>query len=478
MPPKKAQPGRKGKKAWRKNVDTTHVEEAMHDLRTEERLGGKLHDKGNDDLFSIDKGGDVEVKRKLKYGKLRIDEILTPQSAFSGITSRKAPKTTVDVTTQVGNATKQRKVSKQHAERVDALVKRKLELGVGKIGAQADLAARERIIKKRKLDIKKGGFDLWAEEKDTSAIAKVVAAADAGADVEAYLEPVIVKPVKKPVFADTRPVAIPAVEITHAGASYNPSFAAHQSALQKAVEEEEVTIAKRASVAKQLAYPAELDELDDETYFDDDSDEEEEVNDAAAAAPAVSTTEDGAAAADSTPTNTNAPPKPPPSSAAAPASTDKPIVLPVNGEARKTRAQRNKELKRAEQARQELAAKQAKKLTQQLNHLGELAKLVGKEEREHIRRLQARAELQKKLAEEETRRLGPHAFKPLPMDVQLTEDLADTLRELKPEGNLFKDRFASLQKRTLIEARVPISKASKIRYRRKEKETHDYKRFK
>ncbi|KAI8591240.1 ribosome biogenesis protein Nop53/GLTSCR2 [Geranomyces variabilis] len=461
MPPKKAQPGRKGKKAWRKNVDTAQVEETMHDLRTEERLGGKLHDKHNDDLFSIDKRGDVEVKRKLKYGKLRIDEILTPQSAFTGITSRKAPKTTVEVTAKIGNAQKVRKVSKQHAERVEALVKRKLELGVGRVGAQADLVAAERAIKKRKLEIKKGGFDLWAV--DTS-VAKI--AADE-ADVEAYLEPVIVKPVKKPVFADTRPVAIPAVEITHAGASYNPSFEAHQSALQKAVDEEEVTIGKRASAAKQLAYPAELDELDDETFFNDDSDDEEdeeEMNDAAAA---VATEDDGV-------DSTDAAAKPPPASS----TSDAPVVLPVNGDARKSRAQRNKELKRAELARQELAAKQAKKLDKQLNRLGELAKIVGKEEREHIRRLQERAELQKKLAEEETRRLGPHAFKPLPMDVQLTEDLADTLRELKPEGNLFKDRFASLQKRTLIEARVPISKASKIRYRRKEKETHDYKRFK
>lgn len=38
-PTKKAQPSRKGKKAWRKNVDTTDVEEQLHELRNEERLG-------------------------------------------------------------------------------------------------------------------------------------------------------------------------------------------------------------------------------------------------------------------------------------------------------------------------------------------------------------------------------------------------------------------------------------------------------
>lgn len=50
------------------------------------------------------------------------------------------------------------------------------------------------------------------------------------------------------------------------------------------------------------------------------------------------------------------------------------------------------------------------------------------------------------------------------MDVQLTEDLADSLRELKPEGNLFKDRFISLQKRSLIEARVPVAYVSQRRF--------------
>jgi nucleolar protein 53 len=35
---KKAQPSRKGKKAWRKNVDMTEVEEGQEELRSTERL--------------------------------------------------------------------------------------------------------------------------------------------------------------------------------------------------------------------------------------------------------------------------------------------------------------------------------------------------------------------------------------------------------------------------------------------------------
>lgn len=36
---KKSQPSRKGKKAWRKNVDIADLEEGIDEKRTEERLG-------------------------------------------------------------------------------------------------------------------------------------------------------------------------------------------------------------------------------------------------------------------------------------------------------------------------------------------------------------------------------------------------------------------------------------------------------
>ena len=37
---KNAQPSRKGKKAWRKNVDIADVEEALEGMRAEERVIG------------------------------------------------------------------------------------------------------------------------------------------------------------------------------------------------------------------------------------------------------------------------------------------------------------------------------------------------------------------------------------------------------------------------------------------------------
>ena len=39
-PSQRSQPSRKGKKAWRKNVDLDEVEEVLEEIRVEERLTG------------------------------------------------------------------------------------------------------------------------------------------------------------------------------------------------------------------------------------------------------------------------------------------------------------------------------------------------------------------------------------------------------------------------------------------------------
>lgn len=66
-PAQLSQTSRKGKKAWRKNVDIRPVEQALEAQRAEERLtGGSYSKKTDGDLFTIDTTGDVE-------GKLRDD---------------------------------------------------------------------------------------------------------------------------------------------------------------------------------------------------------------------------------------------------------------------------------------------------------------------------------------------------------------------------------------------------------------------
>ena len=62
------------------------------------------------------------------------------------------------------------------------------------------------------------------------------------------------------------------------------------------------------------------------------------------------------------------------------------------------------------------------------------------------------------------------------MAIQLPEEKSDTLLHLKPEGNIVKERFQSLQARNLIEVRMPFKQKRKFKV--KQVESHDYKRFK
>lgn len=51
-----------------------------------------------------------------------------------------------------------------------------------------------------------------------------------------------------------------------------------------------------------------------------------------------------------------------------------------------------------------------------------------------------------------------------PLEVVLPEDLRDSLRLLKPEGNLLKDRFRSMMLQGKVEARrhIPYAKQKKF----------------
>jgi len=73
-------------------------------------------------------------------------------------------------------------------------------------------------------------------------------------------------------------------------------------------------------------------------------------------------------------------------------------------------------------------------------------------------------------------RIGRHKVPEREVDVQLGEDLSESLRALKPEGNLFRDRFQSLQQRALVEPRVPVL-PSKRTFKVKEYEKHAWKKF-
>ncbi|MGH0180519.1 UNVERIFIED_CONTAM: hypothetical protein FKN15_004227 [Acipenser sinensis] len=98
------------------------------------------------------------------------------------------------------------------------------------------------------------------------------------------------------------------------------------------------------------------------------------------------------------------------------------------------------------------ALRQARDRQQQLFRLRSLKTEVLQQEETMGRRQEARRA--KKLEEESLpRRLGKLKYQEPDLDLQLSSEMAGSLRRLKPEGSILKDRFKSLQKRNLIEPR-------------------------
>ncbi|NXV88332.1 NOP53 protein, partial [Calonectris borealis] len=119
---------------------------------------------------------------------------------------------------------------------------------------------------------------------------------------------------------------------------------------------------------------------------------------------------------------------------------------------KKTEQQRRREKEARALATRRRREKAARCRRQELFRLRSLRLQVKRWEAELLRRRQAR--LAKRRAKDALpRRLGRLKYEDPSMEVQLSEELAESLRTLKPEGSVLRDRFKSLQKRNLIEPR-------------------------
>jgi len=86
------QGSRKGKRAWRKNVDIEDLEEKLEGLREEERTFGlTLQKKADGDLFVVDTKGDDKVRKSLpRFSRttLRSHQIISQRSAVPAVYAR------------------------------------------------------------------------------------------------------------------------------------------------------------------------------------------------------------------------------------------------------------------------------------------------------------------------------------------------------------------------------------------------------
>ncbi|CAK9786988.1 P60-like protein [Cutaneotrichosporon oleaginosum] len=422
-PAQPKQTSRKGKKAWRKNVDITAEEAALEAARAEERLtGGPVETRSNDALFTIDTEGDVamtqQVRRKREKKPLRSLAILHERSAVPSLTSRAKP------------AAAPKKISSAE--------KKRLRRTALKAEANGTPSASIKVIDTETL------ADPWVTEKQLSL--------PGGWGNEGVVK---VKPKTPETLARQRELrravdaAQLAAELPRAGVSYNPSAPAHAALLEEAIAEEMDTLAAEERVQAEIeARGGVVDALRKNQDGEDmvagmrigggegeDESEEEEDEDAEGFKP-------------------------------------KPTK-------RKTQAQRNKaaRAKALRLAEREDAIR--RKMERHVGAARALSKSVAAKERAAelaAQQRRAAAAARERLGHAGGEKIGKHRVQKAPVAVQLGEDLAESLRQVKPEGNLFKDRFQSLQRRALIEPRVP-QLPKKRRIKVKEYEKFAWKRF-
>ncbi|KAF9452083.1 P60-like protein [Macrolepiota fuliginosa MF-IS2] len=425
------QSSRKGKKAWRKNVDLGDVEEGLESLRTEERVTGKtLQKTADDELFVIDTAGDAQVRKSLpprfSTSALTSTKILSQRSAVPAVFSRTTSTNAVD-------REKKRKMSKEEKDKLLRIAKKPRKGPFNSVLDPSEYEAGAGVVELSKAVKESGSYDPWAvapenEEEEEDDLPRV-------------------KKVKAPITRNLRDqIAIPAVSEPHQGTSYNPPVDAHQELILQAAEAEEKRLKQldkhsevKAKMEKaRLADDGIVGELVPGMKIDEVVDEEDVKEEEVDA-----------------------------------------VIAKPRSLQRKTRMQRNKEAKMFAEKRI-LAEKAANKRLLASIALAKglrrsTAKLIAERELDHA---------QKKLALKDRlrrhglagQRLGRHKVPEEQLEVQLGEDLSESLRGLKPEGNLFRDRFLSLQQRALIEPRVPVV-PKKHRARIIEYEKHAWKRF-
>lgn len=414
------------KKNWNKHSDINDVEDFLEDVRHQERTtGGLLSEKPDDSLFFLDVGqpqkaeqkDEVEepIEGKRRKGKasrpLRIDLILQHDSLVP------PPKDVLSY--QQPNAKKLRRIA-QKAEQLAAkgVVPRR----------QKQLLNRRPVDRTTKKAVTEANnnpdreyYDIWGQESKESADPW-------------YLQQTGKKLVKRPEKLNEKPSVLPAVEVIAPGGSYNPDFLSHQALLQEAHDVEVKKQKAEDRIERQLAVNKE-DTATEETVFQEQVEglveEEEEENEEAAP------NEEGESV----------------------------VVGAITLAEKKTERQRKRERadKIKEQRRQ--ADRHHTNQRQQLFQLRSIKASI-KQQEQTTKAKQKQRNDKKEAQKAQPRRLGRLKFQAQDMEVQLSDELAGSLRQLKPEGSILKDRFKSLQKRNLIEPRerAKFKRRHKVKY--------------
>ncbi|RAL12155.1 Nop53-domain-containing protein [Aspergillus homomorphus CBS 101889] len=408
-----SQPSRKGKKAWRKNVDITEVQEGLRILKDEEIKGGVIAEKPSDELFVIDTTGSAEVRKAIQKKRklLKSEEIIAQRSAIPG----------VDTRTRSNSKVTDGVIEPKHKKQKGDWVTRKDWLRLKQVAKEG------KPVNKTESDL----YDPWADAEDSTRYDDPKF--DFLEKPKQKVEPVTLKHAPISLAANGKP--IPAVRPPTAGTSYNPTFEDWDKLLQeqgeKAVEAEKARLEEERKEQERQRMIAEAKDDDGEVKSDDESAWEGFESE-----------------------------------------YEKPDWLNKKRPERKTKTQRNKVKRRKEAERQAKWEAQMKKRQEQYARAN-----VAPEDAEG-QELELAEQSEDSSSDEgddtllRRRPLGKLHAPEKPLEVVLPDELQDSLRLLKPEGNLLDDRFRTLVVQGKLEARKPVTQVKKPKRKITEKWSH------
>ncbi len=397
------QSSRKGKKAWRKNIDITTVTAGLEDARAEIiATGGVIAEQPTDALFATDVVGDAEIERKQKRQKqLKVDEILAQRSAVPALDGRKRKAPDLPIASR-----KKAKDGKYVPHKDLQRLRNFADNALG--GAQ----------------IAEGGaYDPWAETPAQRDERLSFLEAEKKKRAPATLA-------QAPVPLTKNAKAVPHVPKPEGGKSYNPLVTDWSALLARegaaAVEAEKARLAAEAlaaeAEARALAEAERVEKAEKDEYGTDyesawesewegfQSGAEEETHVA-------------------------------------------------KRSRRKTPQERKKVQARKEREAKEKREKQEKERREQEKRIAQIAREMSARDKarrpgSQVATVSDSSDDEAATVELQRRRFGQVPVPDAPLEVVLPDELEDSLRRLKPEGNLLSDRYRNL----LINGKVEVRK--------------------
>lgn len=419
---------KKLKKSWRKNCDTTDVDQYLDNKRLEERLGKAFSERPDDALFTIDVKPDSGHEQSVFLSPSeRKKKALEPAKCFQSLETTTGAS---DPIVKRNIITSERRL-KQIAEKLAAkqnTFKRKDMLAL----QQRREAVQKGKKKKRNFESRlRLAKEVWTDNDNPI---------DKNPDVDPqwisreakdhYLKLTPYRRMNVPRSISSRPNLIPSVQLPHPGMSYNPSFEDHQDLLQKvaAKEEEEkkreehldrVTSAMFNRMSKEQSENQWLEEMSQGIQNKESKDEEIKEE--------------------------------------APSNEYSTVNPAVDGERQRSLQSRRREREEKKKQKEIKDAKIEKKKLADIYKLRFISKDIDKFE-EKIHKTDEKRLKRKEMEPYTTKRVGKNKFEQGDLEFSLYQDLTGSLRTVQPEGKPLTERFRSFAERNIME---PTKKQTK-----------------